>query len=404
MSLVRELPVYSPLSVGALGSGLRALAGGGAGARARVEDLIRRDYAPSGLLLTDSGTSALALALLGVAAKSQQQSPVALPAYCCYDIATAADTAGLPVLLYDLDPLTLGPDWASLDRTLARGARAVVVAHLFGVPVDLDRTRLACRNSGAVLVEDAAQGPGGRWRDRRLGVTGSLGILSFGRGKGVTGGGGGALLANDAAGLEYMARVEERIGPRARGLASWLSSAAQWALARRSVYGLPASLPFLGLGETRYRHPTPPSGMRAACAGILARSWALAKKENQARRERAARLCARLEARTELRVPTVPAGGEAGFLRLPVVMGDRAAKEVSGLRDLGVMPGYPRALCDLPGFAERTIQTGEEFPGARSLARSLFTLPSHSRLSEAALTRIETWIERWAKAGASVVI
>ena len=403
MSLARELPVYSPLSVGALGSGLRALLGGGAGARARVEDLIRRDYAPSGLLLTDSGTSALAVALLGVAAKSEQ-SPVALPAYCCYDIATAADTTGLPVLLYDLDPATLGPDWASLDRALARGARAVVVAHLFGVPVDLDRAREACTKARAVLVEDAAQGAGGRWRDRRLGATGSLAILSFGRGKGLTGGGGGALLANDAAGLECLARAEERLGPPTPGLTSWLSSAAQWVLARRAVYGLPASLPFLGLGETRYRHPTPPGGIRAACAGILACSWALSEQENLARRERAARLCGRLEARTELRMPAVPAGGDAGFLRLPVVMGQRAAKEVSGLRDVGVMPGYPKALCDLPGFAERTIQTGEEFPGARSLARSLYTLPTHSRLSKASLTRIETWIERWSKAGASAVV
>jgi len=404
MSLARELPVYSPLDLGALASGLGALVGGGAGARVQVEGLIRRDYAPSGLLLTESGTSALALALLGAATKSRQQSPVALPAYCCYDIATAAVTAGLPVLLYDVDPLTLGPDWTSLDRILARGAGAVVVAHLFGVPVDLGRARDACHKAGAVLLEDAAQGAGGQWRDRRLGVTGSLAILSFGRGKGLTGGGGGALLANDAAGLEYLARAEERLGPPARGLSSWLASAAQWALARRAVYGLPASLPFLGLGETRYRHPTPPAGMRGACAAMLARTWALSEKENQARRERAARLCVRLEARTELRVPLVPTGGDAGFLRLPVVMGERAAQEANGLRDLGVMPGYPKALCDLPGFAERTIQTGEGFPGARSLAPRLYTLPTHSRLSDASLTRIETWIERWSKAGASVVV
>ena len=404
MSLARELPVYSPLDFGALGSGLRALLVGGARARAWVEDLIRRDYVPSGLLLTDSGTSALALALLGAATKSQQQSPIALPAYCCYDIATAADAAGLPVLLYDVDPLTLGPDWASLDRILARGAGVLVVAHLFGVPVDLDRAREACRRVGSTLIEDAAQGAGGRWRNRRLGTTGSLAILSFGRGKGFTGGGGGAVLANDGVGLQHLSRVEERLAPPARGFSSWLSSVAQWALARRVVYGLPASVPFLGLGETRYRRPTPTSGLQASCAGVLTRTWGLSEAENQVRRERASRLCVRLEARAELKVPVVPAGGDAGFLRLPVVMGEKAGQEAAGLRDLGVMPGYPKALCDLPGFAERTIQTGEEFPGARRLARSLYTLPTHSRLSDDSLARIETWIERWSKVGAAVVV
>jgi dTDP-4-amino-4,6-dideoxygalactose transaminase len=398
MRLSRELPVYSPLDLGALGAGLRAMAAGGATARGQVEELVRRDYAPGDLLATDSGTSALALALIGATAESRKPSPVALPAYCCFDLATAADGAGVPVLLYDLDPHTLGPDWASLERILARGAGAVVVAHLFGVPVDLDRVSEACRKSGSVLIEDAAQGAGARWHDRRLGTVGSLALLSFGRGKGVTGGGGGVLLANDAAGLGCLARVEKRIGPPARGVASWLSSVAQWALARRAVYGLPASLPFLGLGETRYRPSTPPRGMAASCAGALVRTWALAERENLARRERAARLRARLDRSTELRVPAAPPGGEGGFLRLPVVLGAGAGAEAAAMVELGVMPGYPRALCDLAGFAERTGRTDESFTGARHLARSLYTLPTHSRLSPRSAARIEAWIDRWTQA------
>ena len=71
-----------------------------------------RSTRPRELLLTDSGTSALALALQRAA--RERPGPAALPAFCCYDIATAADVAGVPFVLYDVDPETLGPDPASL--------------------------------------------------------------------------------------------------------------------------------------------------------------------------------------------------------------------------------------------------------------------------------------------------
>jgi dTDP-4-amino-4,6-dideoxygalactose transaminase len=78
--------VHSPIGLAALLAGAGGLLAGGT-ARDRVERLLRESYLPSGLLLTDSGTTALHLALrLAVA---ERPGPVALPAYCCYDIATA---------------------------------------------------------------------------------------------------------------------------------------------------------------------------------------------------------------------------------------------------------------------------------------------------------------------------
>src|SRR4029434_8607789 len=111
-------------------------------------------------------------------------------AYCCYDLATAADGAGADVLLYDLHPLTLGPDWRSFERTLARGATAAVVAHLYGHPVDLRQAQALADSAGSILIEDAAQGVGARYDGRPLGSFGGMSLLSFGRGKGLTGGGG----------------------------------------------------------------------------------------------------------------------------------------------------------------------------------------------------------------------
>ena len=136
---------------------------------------------------------AYSLALLG------ERPTVALPAFSCFDVAAAAVRFGRPVRFYDVDPATLGPDPESLRRAVAAGARVVVAASAFGVPVDWELVGHALSGSDALVIEDAAQGHGGRWAGARLGAHGRLGVLSFGRGKGWTGGTGGALLVRDAA-------------------------------------------------------------------------------------------------------------------------------------------------------------------------------------------------------------
>lgn len=395
MRLRAQPPVHSPLTLDAIAAGLAAALGGGRGARSVVELLIRERYAPAGLLLTDSGTSALALALRLAAA--ERPGPAALPAYCCYDVATAADAAGVEVILYDVDPASLGPDPASLDRALAAGAGSVVVAHLYGVPVNMPAVEATTRAAGAVLIEDAAQGAGATVAGRPAGALGRYGVLSFGRGKGITGGRGGALLANAPDAAARLRAARETLAPPPGGLPrDFAALLAQWALARPSLYGIPLALPWLGLGETVYRPASPPKEAPALALGVLSRTWRLAEAEAGARRRHAARLTGRLVPGGGLRPVAVAPGAEPGYLRLPAVLAPaaRARADLAAARALGVWPGYPRALADLPGFGERSRSAGDALPGARELAASLVTLPTHGRLGPDDLAALEAWIAR----------
>jgi hypothetical protein len=56
------------------------------------------------------------------------------------------------------------------------------------------------------------------------------------------------------------------------------------------------------------------------------------------------------------------------------------------------MPGYPQALVDLGGFGERALNRREEFPGARSLAERLVTVPTHGFLAQRDLGRLEAYL------------
>jgi len=387
----RQLPAYSPLPLRAVVAGGAGLVGGAARARADLAAALARAFHAGEVLLTDSGTGALTLAIQGCMAQ-RPGAAVALPAYSCYDLATAADGAGAPVVLYDLSPETLAPDPESLRRALERGAGAVVLVHLFGVPADPAPVRAAAERAGAWLIEDAAQGAGARLRGTPLGSSGDLVVLSFGRGKGNTGGRGGALLAHRDAAASAVERARGTLRSPLRGAKELIQLKAQWLLGRPSLYAIPAALPFLRLGETVYHPPSPVGGLSAVAARTLAVTWPLGEREAAVRKTRAARLLA-TQADGLVPIRTLE-GAEPGYLRLPFVASParRAAVDSAGSRSLGIMPGYPLALCDLPGFGERVLNREDAFPGARTLALRLVTLPVHSRLSAHDIGRLEAWL------------
>ncbi len=396
-----QFPVYSPLSGAALfaGAGAAARTDGGERAEARVMALLAERYRAKAVLLTDSGTAALTAALVGVL-EDRAGSAVAVPAFSCYDVATAADGADAPVILYDIDPHTLAPDAASLRAALRRGAGAIVVAHLYGYPIDLvEITRLASE-TGAVVIEDAAQAAGATLGGRPAGAQGSLAVLSFGRGKGLTGGSGGALLAHDAVGARLVERVRGLLRDPRRGWRELVALAAQLLLVRPKLYALPAALPFLRLGQTIYREPRPLRAPSAASCAVVAATWALADRELEARRRHAQRLLAELGRQPGFETIRTPDHARPGYLRLPVLASPtarRAVVEGAGRR-LGVMPGYPKALCDLERFGTRALNRDSAFPGSRLLAARLCTLPTHGRLSPGDLARLEQWIRTAGKA------
>jgi len=392
----RQPPVYSPVSVAALWAGARALVSewGGVQAREALVARLKECYGAGAVILTDSGTTALRSAFAAIL-RERPAAAVALPAFACYDLATAAVGADAPVLLYDVDPHTLAPDLDSLRGALRRGAAVVVVVHQYGYPVDLTDVNRLAADAGALVIEDAAQANGATLGDRPVGAQASLGVLSFGRGKGWTGGGGGALLAFDAAAARVIAGARTLLGAPGHGAGQLMALSAQFALARPTLYALPAALPFLRLGQTVYRHPRPPRAAAAAsCAAALA-TWALVADEIAARRRHAERLLVALHGRSAFEPIRAARGARPGYLRLPVLAtrtARRAAGEARALR-LGVSPGYPRALSDLAGFAVRVANRDAVFSGSRLLAERLCTLPTHSRLSNKDLAEVVSWVQ-----------
>lgn len=349
--------------------------------RARLRELLAREFAADGVALLASGTQALQVALADARHAPGSRPVVALPAFTCFDVATAAVGARLRIALYDLDPDTLTPDLDSLNAALARGARIVVVTPLFGFPVDWEGVCATAARYEACVIEDAAQGAGGTWHGARIGSLGETSVLSFGRGKGWTGGSGGAVLTR-----------RRELPPEARNgrrhlrdeLRVLTLASAQWAFGRPALYGIPAAMPWLALGETRYRDPSPPRPLTRTAARLLLHDVTASQREAEERRRRAERLLEDIARSPRVRPIRPLSGAMPGYLRLPL----RVSGGLAGLADpdrarrLGVARGYPHGLSDLPAVRDRLVDVPASWPSADALAREVITLPTHSLLSE----------------------
>lgn len=358
------------------------LLGLGRDPRETLSAVLSERYRALDCTLTASGTHALHLALL-TAKALRGDLPVLLPAYTCYEVATAAVGADVRVALYDLDPRTLAPDWDSVRTAARQGTAAIVVAPLFGLPLDWHAARSIADELDAFLIADAAQAHGSSWDGRPVGCVGDLTVLSFGRGKGWTGGGGGALLRRQIS--ESPTRPTGLARPGVRGeCKTAISLAAQCVLGRPNLYGVPAALPSLGLGETIYHEPTFPAAMTRTSAAMLIANEKTSDREVSQRRNNSMRYMQMLSQRMPSDALIGAAfDGSSGALRFPLrVPGGWSALRKTDAPGLGAAPGYPAPLGDLPALRKLRTDVGRTRPGAEVLARELVTLPTHSLVSE----------------------
>lgn len=144
-----------------------------------------------------SGTSAIHMALRAVGVDSgdvvfcQSMTFSASANPIVYQNAT-------PVFI-DSEPDTWNMSPVALKRAFEKypHPKAVIVVHLYGTPAKMDEILAICNEHNVPLIEDAAEGLGGEYKNKKLGTFGKYGILSFNGNKIITTSGGGMLVGND---------------------------------------------------------------------------------------------------------------------------------------------------------------------------------------------------------------
>jgi perosamine synthetase len=142
-----------------------------------------------------SGTTALQLALytLGIQAGDE----VIIPSFTMVATANTVRHCGATPVFVDSEPRTWNVDPAKIKAAITPRTRAIVPVHTYGHPADMDAILELARKHGLLVVEDAAEAHGARYKGRRIGSLGECACFSFYANKIVTTGEGGMITTDD---------------------------------------------------------------------------------------------------------------------------------------------------------------------------------------------------------------
>jgi perosamine synthetase len=128
---------------------------------------------------------------------------VILPTFTIIACAAAIVRAGATPVVVDSEPLTWNIDPARIEEKLTPRTRAIMVVHIYGLPVDMDPVVRIAERYGLKIIEDTAEQIGQEYRsrgvNRPVGSFGDIATFSFYPNKHVTTGEGGMVVTSDNA-------------------------------------------------------------------------------------------------------------------------------------------------------------------------------------------------------------
>ncbi|MEI6126606.1 MAG: DegT/DnrJ/EryC1/StrS family aminotransferase [Pseudomonadota bacterium] len=143
-----------------------------------------------------NGTAALdiAVAALGIG----QGDEVILPTFTIISCAAAVVRAGAVPVVVDCDPLTWNMDVEDIEEKITKKTKAIMVVHIYGLPVDMDPVLALAEKYGLAILEDAAEAHGLTYKGKPCGSFGRISTFSFYSNKLVTTGEGGLIATDDS--------------------------------------------------------------------------------------------------------------------------------------------------------------------------------------------------------------
>jgi dTDP-4-amino-4,6-dideoxygalactose transaminase len=335
----------------------------------------------------DSGTTALALALLDARQRHPSTRPEAIvPAYGCPQLVAACLFASVRPRLVDTARDGWGYDKQSLDGALTRDTVAVLAVNLLGIGDEAAAIGSLARAAGALCIQDSAQHLPGAGE---MSWSGDYVVLSFGRGKPLNLLRGGALAVPVerpliARRLREGSRLRDAVmGSRAAAVAFNLAT-------HPFFYGMTSRLPGLGVGTTRYDPLEQATTLPDSAWGQMGPAFMEYSRETQrAPWAGVAKECERLGF-PMLRCASEPLESNGRRLRMALLAGSVGRRDavVRALNQqgLGASEMYGTSLDCIDGIPAEVASQGP-FPNAKALAEQLFTLPTHSSVTADTVAR-----------------
>jgi len=152
---------------------------------------VQRNFA----VAVSSGTAALDVAV--EALRIGPGDEVIIPAFTIISCIGQVIRSGATPVLVDCDPLTWNMDINKVEEKITENTKAIMVVHIFGLPVDIEPLLEIAKNNNIKIIEDAAEMLGQTYNEKPCGSFGDISTFSFYPNKLITTGEGGMLVTND---------------------------------------------------------------------------------------------------------------------------------------------------------------------------------------------------------------
>jgi len=163
----------------------------------------------------NSATSGL-YAAVGAAGVGPGDEVIVSP-YTMSASAVAPLVYGAIPVFADIDPDTFCLSPASVRSRITPYTKAIVVVDIFGHPAAMDEIMAIAREHGLVVIEDAAQAPGAKYRGRYAGTLAHMGVFSLNYHKTIHCGEGGMVVTDDPALAERLQLIRNHAEVVVRG-------------------------------------------------------------------------------------------------------------------------------------------------------------------------------------------
>ena len=146
-------------------------------------------------IAVSNGTAALEVAVqaLGIGAGDE----VIMPAFTIISCAMAVTKAGAVPVLVDSDMHTWNMKAEEIEAKITPRTKAIMIVHLYGLPVEADPILALAEKYGLKVIEDAAEMHGQTYKGKPCGSFGDISTFSFYPNKHITTGEGGMVVTDE---------------------------------------------------------------------------------------------------------------------------------------------------------------------------------------------------------------
>lgn len=161
----------------------------------RLEDNMAAYVGRKHAAAVSNGTVALDLAI--EAMELNPGDEVIMPAFTIISCILGLVRRGIKPVLVDSNPDTWNMDVSHIEEKITAKTKAIMVVHIYGLPVDMDPVIELAHKYGLMIIEDGAEAHGLEYKGKKCGSFGDISIMSFYPNKHVTTGEGGMVLTDN---------------------------------------------------------------------------------------------------------------------------------------------------------------------------------------------------------------